>query len=209
MAAAEGSRDLAADRLVGAVARFSPPLIYQPPAMFFWVFLASRSRRRTARTRERSLRSCGSTFSSAGAPSPLGYLVAKAGAHFFADEATAGAREHLTHDVLGKSRWFVEQPLYRALNLFDLTASRWVAGLVALVAAGGMLLWIVRRAARPIMFAAVGADTGPALVPAEPRRTENWAAYRTQVSIDALIALYACLGTLALLVTVRTGSRRR
>ncbi len=95
--------------------------------------------------------------------------------------------------------------LYGSLNLFDLTWSAWLAVLVAAVAAGGILLWLVRRARRPVLFIALAliliplADL-PILVVEE---TFDWQIVRTQVSLSALIALYFGLGALALWLTFR------
>ena len=64
-------------------------------------------------------------------------------------DAPGADRGNLTHDIAGKAEWFAHWALYGALNLFDVTWSAWLATLVAAVAGGGIVLWLVRRATRP------------------------------------------------------------
>jgi hypothetical protein len=192
--AAHAPRDLAVDRMVGATAMLlAALLIYQPPAMFFWVFLAVAvvgARNETGR----ALRTTRTHVGVAGFALALAFLVTKLGAHFFANTATAGGRINLTHDVVGKTHWFFKHPLYESLNLFELTPSRWLAALVAVIASAGILLWLVRRAARPLLYVVIGVILIPVSYLPNLVVKDTWGAYRTQVSLSSLIALYTCLG---------------
>jgi uncharacterized membrane protein len=209
VAASDGPRNLFADRMVGAtVMLLAALLIYQPPAMFFWVFLAVAlvSARHEPK---RALRITRSHFGVAGVALALAFLVLKLAVHYLGNTTTAGARSTLTHDVVGKTQLFFEQPLFRALNLFDLTPSRWLAGIVATVAAGGIVLWLLRQATRPLVYGAIGAILIPLSYLPNLVVKDMWPPFRTQVSISSLIALYACLGALGIWLTFRDWLRPR
>jgi hypothetical protein len=89
------------------------------------------------------------------------------------------------------------------LNLFALTPTPWFAALVTTVAAGGIVIWLLRRGARPLLYIGVGLILVPLTYLSNLVVVEDWAAYRTQVSLSALIALYACLGALGIWLTLK------
>ncbi len=203
VAAIDGPRELVRDRLVGATGLLlAALLIYQPAAMFFWVFFAV-ALVGAVQDSKRSLRMVRTHFGVAGVALALAYLQIKLTVHFMGTATTGAARNSITHDVAGKAHWFFHEPLYQSLNLFDLTPSRWFAALVATVASGGTLLWLLRRGARPLLYVAIALILIPLTYLPNLAVTENWAAYRTRVSLSSLIALYACLGALALWLTFR------
>jgi hypothetical protein len=194
---------------VGATAMLlAALLIYQPPAMFFWVFLAIAlvgARLESGR----ALRITRTHFGVAGVALALAFLVAKLAGHFLGRTSTAGGRLHLTHDVLGKAQWFFKHPLYQSLNLFDLTPSRWLATLVACLAIVGVLVWLLRRAARPILYIVVAAILIPLSYLPNLVVQDMWPPFRTQVSLSSLIALYVSLGALGIWLTLRDWLRPR
>ena len=180
-------------------------MIYQPAAMFFWVFLAIAvvGARRDAGRASRLAR----MHLSVGVVAlGLEFLATKLTIHFLAGNAdfgsTAGApyRTNLTHDIVGKTRWFFGQPLKRSLNLFDLTPSVWLAVLVGVVAVGGILLWLLYWSPRPLLYLGIGVSLVPLSYLPNLVVTENSATYRTQVALSSLIALYFChtIGELSL-----------
>ena len=120
-------------------------------------------------------------------------------------DALGASRGTLTHDVAGKAEWFWNWALYGALNLFDVTWSAWLAALVAAVSAGGIVLWLLRRASRPLLYIALGLILLPLTVLPNlvVEETYQFEAYRTLISLSALIALYFGLGALALWVMFR------
>ena len=203
VAAIDAPRELVADRVMGATAMLlAALLIYQPPAMFFWVFLAVAivgARHES----ERAFRITRMHFGVGAVALALAFLVTKLAVHYFGKTATAGPRATLAHDVAGKARWFFEQPLYRSLNLFDLTPSRWLAALVASIAAGGILLWLLRRSSQPLLYITVGMILIPLSYLPNLVVQDMWPPFRTQVSISSLIALYTCLGALGMWLTLR------
>jgi hypothetical protein len=202
VAAVDGPRDLVRDRLLGSIALlFAALLIYQPGAMFFWVFFFI-ALIGAAQESGRSLRLAQTHFGVGLVALALAYIEIKLTVHFMG-EATGAARNSLTHDVAGKVRWFFDEPLYRSLNLFDLTPSLWLAAFVATVAAGGILLWLLRRGARPVLYVCIGLILIPLTYLPNLVVEESWASYRTQVSISSLIALYFCLGALGIWLAFR------
>ena len=108
-------------------------------------------------------------FAVAAAAAVVAYLGYKICVWLVGPDAPGADRGAFTHDVAGKAEWFGRWALYGALNLFDVTWSAWLAALVAAVAAGGIVLWLLRRASRPLLFIALGGDPRPAHRPAEPR----------------------------------------
>jgi hypothetical protein len=201
--ATDGPRNLRPDRLVGATGLLiAALLIYQPAAMFFWVFLAV-ALVGAVRESGRALHLVRTHFGVAAVALPLAYLVVKLGARAVGNTSPNAARNALLHDVPGKVRWFVEQPLYRSLNLFDLTPSLWLALLVATVAGSGILLLLWHRGAPLLPSLGIGAALIPLSFLPNLVVAENSLTYRTQVSLSALIALYACLGALGIWLILR------
>jgi len=139
----------------------------------------------------------------------LAFLAAKLAIHFLGDANIGGDRITLTHDVAGKARWFFEQPLYRSLNLTDPTPSRRLAVILALVAAGGILLWLLQRSSRPLLYVVIGVILIPLSYLPNLVVQDMWPPIRTQVAVSSLIALYVCLGVLGLWVTLRDYLRPR
>jgi hypothetical protein len=207
--AVEGTGRTNRDLLLGAGALFvSALLIYHPAAMFFWVFMAVALV--GARTDDRlAVRLARVHFGIAAAALSLAYLVLKLGVHRVGSETRSGARSTLTDDPAGKVRWFFEEPLYRSLNLFDLTVTHLGAALVASIATAGLLLWIVTRTPRPVLYGALALVLVPLTYLPNLVVQDLYPPYRTQVSLAALIALYACLGAVSLWLVLRDSLRAR
>jgi hypothetical protein len=205
VAAVDAPRRLKLERSIGATVLLILPLfIYQPAAMFFWVFLAV-ALAGTVADPERAWRLARAHFAVAAVALVIGYLGYRLCVWLVGADATGAGRGAFIDDVVGRAEWFVHFGLYGSLNLFDLTWSPWFAVVVAAVAAGGILLWLLSRARRPLLFIALAliliplADL-PMLVVEE---TFDWQIVRTQVSLSAVIALYFGLGALAIWVTFR------
>jgi hypothetical protein len=201
VSAVRGRPELARDRYLGAVFLvLAALLIYQPAAMFFWVFFAI-AMVGSATDPIRSLGVVKAHFGVGFVALALAYLEIKITVAIMGSSTTGAGRNTLSHDVVGKTRWLVHQPLYRALNIFDITPTHWFAGLVAVVAALGIVLWLVRWGARPLLYIGVGLVLIPLTYLPNLIVTDMWPAYRTQVAIDALVALYASLGAMGLWLT--------
>src|SRR5256885_2243698 len=154
---------------------FAALLIYQPGAMFFWVFFAV-ALVGAVESSERSVALVRTHFAVGAVGLILAYAELKLTVHFMGS-ATGAGRNHLTHDVGGKAHWFFHDPLYHALNLFDLTSTPWFAALVATVAAAGILLRLLERCARPALYAIVALVLIPLTYLPNLVVTESWAAY--------------------------------
>jgi hypothetical protein len=209
VAATGAPRTTSADRLVGATAALLAGLLmYQPAAMFFWVFLAVAlvgARHEPGRAL-RVARTHLGVFSIGLA---LWYAALRLGIHSVGSDAPGASRSVLTHDVAGTASWFVRKPLYLSLNLFDLTPSHVFAVVVGAVAAGGILLWLFRSTSHPWPYVGLGLLLVPLSYLPRLATGQGWASYRTQVSLDALIALYVSLGVLGLCLTLRERLRPR
>jgi hypothetical protein len=188
-------------------------LIYPPPAMFFWVFLAiavvgARYEPRRAR------RMVWSHLGVAGIAFAFAWASTKLAVHLIGANAPNAARSTLVHDLAGKLRWFfgwrsthetglsVHNPLYGSLSLFELTPSRWLSSLVAIVAICGILALLFRERASIPLYAGIAVlllplSFFPSLIVAE-----NSPTYRVQVAMTALIALYFALGAYGLWLVV-------
>jgi hypothetical protein len=198
-------RHLKIDRFVGAtVLLLIAILIYQPPAMFFWVFFAV-ALVGSVGDSERALRLARAHFIVAALALPLAYVTVRLGGGLVGDRAAGAGRSALTHDVFGKVGWFMKFALYESLNLFDLTPSVWLAAFVAVVAAAGAALWLLRQAKRPFLYAVIGITLIPLTYLPSLAVKESWRypIYRSQVSLSALIALYFSLGALAIWATLK------
>jgi hypothetical protein len=206
--AADAPPRLRIDRYVGATAMLlGALLIYQPAAMFFWVFLAVAlvgAAQQAARAKSLVL----THFGVAGAAIALAFLVQRLAIHVVGNTVPNKPRNELTHDVVGKARWFVEEALYRSLNLFDLTPAPWFAGVVAAVTTVGILLLLRRQCATPLLHLGVAVLLIPLSYLPNLAVKENVASYRSLGSLGSLIAIYFCLGALGIWLSVCEGFRR-
>jgi hypothetical protein len=205
VASLDAPRHLKLDKLVAAtVLLLIAILIYQPPAMFFWVFFAV-ALIGSVGDSDRALRLARAHFIVAALALPLAYITVRLGGALVGDRAAGAGRSALTNDVIGKVGWFMKFALYESLNLFDLTPSVWLAAFVAIVAAAGAVLWLLRQAKRPLLYAVLGVILIPLTYLPSLAVKESWRypIYRSQVSLSALIALYFSLGALAILATLK------
>jgi hypothetical protein len=209
VAGVDAPRNLVTDRMVAATGLLlSSLLIAQPSAMFFWIFLAV-ALVGSGHASKRALRLVKAHAGVAVVALALSYVVLKLGAHTVGSTAPNAARNAIVHDLVGKARWFFEQPLYRSLNLFDLTPSHWLAALVAVIASGGILLLLQQRGVPTLPYLGIAALLIPLTFLPNLVVSENFLSYRTQVSLSALIVLYVCLGALGIWFTVRDWLRPR
>lgn len=188
-------RDAAAPLSIAVALLLTSLFIYQPPAMFFWVFLAIALVGAVGNL-EHVLRIVAAHFAVAAVALALAYVSLKLTILYLGEDTPGAARSELSYDVVGRLRWFGEQPLYQALNLFDLTPTQWGAALTAVVAAGGMLIWLVLRARQPLVYVAIGIALVPLCYLPNLVIKDTWPPFRTQAALSALIALYVALGAL-------------
>jgi hypothetical protein len=99
-------------------------LTYQPAAMFFWVFTAIevlRPGQRLAYASRRLVENLGV----AAVALFFSYAAVRVGVHFYGG-AFAG-RTNLVHDLVGKARWFWNEPLVNSFGMFGLLPTESVA----------------------------------------------------------------------------------
>jgi hypothetical protein len=193
------------DRLIWSAALLiAALLIYQPSAMFFWVFFAIALAGSVADS-GRAWRLARVHFGVAAVAAVVAYLVYRICIQLVGPDSPGADRGTLTHDVGGKAEWFWNWALYGALNLFDVTWTDRLAAFVATVAVVGIVLWALRHATRPWLYIGLAAILVPITVLPNlvVEETYFFQAARTQVALASLIALYFCLGALALWLTFR------
>lgn len=185
--------------------------IYQPAAMFFWVFLAIAvvgARDDPARARRLGIAHGAVAVATLGAA----FISVKAMVRIVGADTPGAERGQISFDLLGRLRWFTEEPLYQALNLFDVTPTQWEAALVAGVAVSGILLWLVTHGRQPWLYAGLAIALVPLSYLPNLVLTETWPPLRTQTALSGLFVLYASLGVAGLWVfaneRVRPGLNR-
>lgn len=201
VSAVDGPRCLVVDRMVGAVAlMLAALLIYQPAAMFLWVFLAV-ALFGAVNERRRALRLVFVHVAVAFGALGLAYVAFKT---HYGGIVTLNPRDALTTDVVGKARWFVKDALYQALNLGHLTPALWLAAVVAILAVVGVpLLLRQRRAHQPLLFVGIAVALVPLTYLPNLIVQDNLAYYRTQLAITSLVVLYACAGAIGIWLTLQ------
>ncbi|MBX7111141.1 MAG: hypothetical protein K1X87_04750 [Dehalococcoidia bacterium] len=172
---------------------------YQPAAMCFWVFLAiaiieSRD--------DASLAWRVTWLHGAVAAVALGgaYLQTKLAIAYYGDAVPEGSRvrAELSFDVVGRLRWFVEQPLTESLNLFHLGPLPWLAAMVGLAIVVGMAVSAFRFTSRPWLYLGVAVALVPLTYLVNLVTREEQHPYRTQAALSALLALYLGIGAVGL-----------
>jgi hypothetical protein len=204
VSAIDSARQLMTDRLVAAVAALvTALLIYQPAAMFFWVFLAV-ALVGAVREPVRGVRIVKAHAGVAVVALPLALFIGKLTAHLAHNTSPNATRSTLTRDPIGKAHWFFAHPLYRSLSLFELTPSPWLAAFVVSASAGGMTLWLLLRGSRPYFYLGTAAALVPlSFLPNLVVEENNSLTFRTGIALTSLITLYTCLGVLGIGLVLR------
>ncbi|MGE0134736.1 MAG: glucosyltransferase domain-containing protein [Dehalococcoidia bacterium] len=198
VAGKEGARAVEA-MTVAALALLGGLLIYQPAAMCFWVFLAIAvvGARDDPRQARRLAWQHGAVAAGALA---VAYLQMRLTIAYYGDAAVEASRERaqLSTDVVGRLRWFIEQPLTESLNLFHLGPWPWLAALVAAGAACGITLWAFTRTSRPWLYLAIAVALVPLSHLANIVVEEEQHPYRTQAALSSIVALYLGIGVIGM-----------
>lgn len=166
-------------------------LIYQPAAMFFWVFTAIEVLRPSVRL-DRATRALVTRLAVAIVAMAGGGLAARVGVHFYG--GVYAGRTELVRDVVGKVGWFWDQPLVNAFNLFELVPTQTLAIAIAIVAAVGIVLLHLDKGWEALGFLALAAALVPLSYAPNLVVSENFASYRSLGGLSALVMLYAWFG---------------
>ncbi|HEU0303754.1 MAG TPA: hypothetical protein VFR32_04160 [Gaiellaceae bacterium] len=208
VAGLEGPRGLLVDRLIGSTALLlAALLVYQPAAMFFWVFLAV-ALVGTVPHLSRAYRVTWAHAAIAGVALSLAFVVRQLAVHL-QERAPNADDDVFTSDVAGKLSWFVREPLYWSLNLFEVKPSPWLAAFVAAVATVGIVLGLRHHRARTVPYVAIAIALVPLSLLPNLVVTGTTPTYRMMGSLSALVALYFCLGALGLWLALRAWLRPR
>lgn len=165
-------------------------LIYQPAGMFFWVFVAI-DLFSTEKSPQEILKRLFTYGCICAIALMAGYGVYRLGIKLFGSDYLTPDRSKLVTNPWAKLQWFVHEPLVNALNLYRIRATPRFALTVLVVIVAGLMFffqgsWRVRIAKMAMALSLLPISYLPNLVTAE-----NWASYRSQISLTSLVALYA------------------
>jgi hypothetical protein len=183
-------------------------LTYQPAAMFFWVFAAIEVLR-PAQGLAQAARKFVDSVAVAAVALFFGYAAVKIGVHLYG--GAFSGRTNLVHDLVGKARWFWNEPLVNSFGMFDLLPTASVGAAVAVVAAAGMLLLHADAGRRAFGFLGLAAAFVPLSYLPNLVISENFASYRSTGALAALLALYLWFGLWGIgraLARTRNGAER-
>lgn len=170
--------------------------IFQPSAMFFWVFVAIKlfkPNEKLTESRKRFIWYLGISV----VAMVLGYLVCHFGKLLYSSACPLPhQRSHLTSDLWAKLIWFCQQPLSSTLNFGRLNISPKQSIEVAIAVAVGMFLYLRSKLTERIQFFILALVLVPLSYLPNLVIEENWASYRTECALAALIVLYAFLALL-------------
>jgi len=163
--------------------------IYQPAAMFFWVFAVIVLFKPDALL-PYVLRRFAWYSAIVFTALILGFGVYKLGLALYGYKLPP-LRSQTVQDVGEKVFWFFRQPLTNALNLAKLSAKRWLALSIATFLFGGLMMYfqggVLERISRLLVaWLILPLSYVPNLVIAE-----SWSAYRTLSALTAVVVVYA------------------
>jgi hypothetical protein len=184
-------------------------LIYQPAAMFFWVFTAVRLLR-PSESLSRAAKDLAESLGVGITAMAVSLGVIKVATHYYGP--LGSGRSSFTNDFFGKFRWFLDQPLVNSLNLFNLTPTRAQAVGVAIVASVGILLLHAHKGWKALGFLLIAAILVPLSYLPNLAVKEDWASYRSIGGLSALLAVYTWfglwgIGRAALTLHVQSGAK--
>jgi hypothetical protein len=181
-------------------------LIYQPAAMFFWVFTAIDVLRPNVEL-GRAARRFGESLVVAFLALLFGYVVVRVGVHFYG--GALSSRTHLVHDVIAKAQWFWSQPLVNSLAMSNVTPTVSVGLAFAIVAAVGILLLHADSGWDTFGFLGLAAALVPLSYAPNLIASENFASYRTIGALATLLTFYLWLGLLGIARAVMSSAGGR
>jgi hypothetical protein len=194
--------------LAGAIASmFLAVGLYQPSAMFYWLFAAMIFFKRTENSARVQFFKQEARFS-------LMLLVVFAGAcllemgvfesskRYFGTAAVLPQRSHLTTHIAAKINWFINGPLVDALNFHRLQPSHKMACLIALFLAVGLFLYCKGNLYQRLMQISLAACLVPLSYLPNLAIAEDFVTYRTEAGLTALLVFYVFLASVGLAETL-------
>ena len=175
--------------------------IYQPAAMYYWVFAAIAWQIGKETVSEFRIAMAGVMMMLALA---MDFVLSKILPVLIYTDGNTLTRTKLLSHSAGKAVWFIEQPLKDVLNWFNLEPNNTIAAIAALFVLCGFALYR-RHDGRRGVLTQLGIVCALAVLSYLPNLivAENWASYRTQAALSGLFVLY---GMLAFIGWARTFS---
>ncbi|HWP59941.1 MAG TPA: hypothetical protein VNL14_18765 [Candidatus Acidoferrales bacterium] len=110
---------------------------------------------------------------------------------FHGQAAADSSAFKLPADVFQKLRWFGQEPLANALNLFLLFPASWIAVVAGSAIVIGLLLYLEESPEKRLAKLALALLIAPLSYLPGLLAEENWPAYRTLPALTAVLTLYA------------------
>ena len=169
----------------------SAVLIFQPSAMFYWVFAAIMLFKPNT-----TLSEVGKRFVWYGGlcvvALAIGYEICQLGKTHFADVCPLPhQRTHLTHHLKDKLVWFFTQPLNACLNFGSLFANFKTAIAVGAATIIGLFLFLKDKMSGRVLKFLIALSIVPLAYLPNLVIEENWASYRTECALSSIVVLYA------------------
>ncbi|MCU6710516.1 glucosyltransferase domain-containing protein [Paenibacillus sp. J5C_2022] len=164
--------------------------IYQPAAMFFWVFAVIQLFVRYRQQYETQVRMFGYYMLVFLSSLLASYLILKLTETFFVHRLERSQLISSFYDVLVKLKWFATYPLTDAANFVNIHSTFWTALLVLGTTLVGAFFYLDHSVKRKLVLIAMGLSiilfsyTPNLLVASSPP------SYRTQVALSSLLLLF-------------------
>jgi len=177
-------------------------LIFQPSAMFYWVFAAILLLKPNA-TFSGSWRRFVWYGALCVVALGLAFGICHLGTALFGSLCPLPHRRtHLCTDLWAKCVWFFTQPLTACLNFESLFPKPRPAMAVAAVIAAGLMLYTKGKIGNRVLLFLLALSIIPLSYLPNLVIEESWASYRTMCALGSLIVLYAFLALLGLRQTL-------
>ncbi|MDX6407389.1 MAG: hypothetical protein QOE13_460 [Gaiellaceae bacterium] len=166
-------------------------LVYQPTAMFFWVFAAIDALRPSEQIGQ-AWRKLAAGLGVAAVAMFFAYAAVRVGVHFYGG-ATSG-RTNLVHDFIGKARWFWNEPIVNSFGMSGLVPTETLALALAALAAVGILLLHAESGWGALGFLGLAVALIPLSYLPNLAVAEQFASYRSIGALATLLTIYVWLG---------------
>lgn len=166
-------------------------LIYQPAALFFWVFVVIRTFSHQV-LEGRPFRFFATMVGMFGIGAVLAFGAQRFGAHMF-PHGIGGSRSSLSFDPLGKVQWFAQNVLVDALNFNSLAPTTAVALVIGTLILFGLWLHLRHFGARSVLLLGIAFAVLPLSVLGNLVSAESWTSYRIQLTLTSVLVFYGAL----------------
>ncbi len=180
----------------------SAVLIFQPSAMYYWVFAAIlllKPDMTVSNLTKRFVWYGGLCVVALG----FGYVICNLGRNHFADLCPLPhQRSHLTTHFKDKFVWFFTQPMTACLNFGGLFLNAKAAIAVGVATTVGMALYLRGKLSSQVVKLLVAISIIPLSYLPNLVIEENWASFRTECALSSIVVLYAFFALLGFRQTI-------